>query len=349
MSDRPFARLAERLGLATVGYRAEGRALGTTVTLMDTRAPDRSASVSISCPLVRPLDLRVSIATGIAAARAKSVEHKLAGDAELDAWVTFKGEGEITRAVALLGEDLRAAMRAVDESAGLQLSDTLVTAFVPASASVEIQEHVLHQVVALRAAVHAATRFVPAAPLFRAALPAFQRHAVELGVEATTCPFGLYGVVEGCSVDVFRFLPMSKHDNVLLVHVGFRSALGGDWLLNSHLGRSLRARLKSVIGTLVDVGPRPGWLRFSTRFRAARGSLRDVHEALGEFDAIASLAKTERAFLNVSHERIITGVRVPDIEHPPDLAAIVRELVNAANRIHGAAPEPVKPVGAPYR
>lgn len=353
-SQRPFDELARRLGLTTVGYRAEGSAFGTTITLLDTRAADRTPSVAISCPLVRPMDLRLTIATGSAIPPAKTEERHALGDPARDAWIAVWGAGEVPRASALLDVDLTTAMRAFEGRAGLKIVDSILTAFVDASASADAQAEIATELVALRGIIHASTRLVPAAERFSKALPAFQRFASELGVEATTCPFGLFGVVDGCAVDAFRFLPGAKTDDIMLVHVGFPSPLRGgaeeDWLLNSHLGRSLRARLTTLAETLWAIGPKPGWFDFGVRFKVARGSVERVHGALGRLDSIAGLAKKDRAFVNVTPERIITGVRLRDMSSPPNLAVIVRDLVSAAREVHGAAPPAGdESGGAPYR
>lgn len=349
VSARAFQPLAARLGLEVVGYRAEGRAEDTTVTLMETRAADRTTTVSISIPHVRPLDLLLAISTGSAAPRARTEETLQTGDEELDAWVSVSGTGEADRARALLGDRVRVALRALDAATGVKLTDAHAVAHVSPTLAVDAQVEVLRRLIVLRDEVHASTRGVAAALSYRAALPAFQRHAAALGVESTTCPFGLFGSVDGCAVDVFRFIH-APSDRMLLVHVGFPTPLAGDFILNSHLGRSLRARAKGALGTLLAVGPTAGWFKFGTTFKVGSGSIRDIRAVTGSLMDVAKLADGTSGFLNVSGVRLVTGVRMGLEDANSDIVTSVRRLVRAATTLHHVANQDNKtPARTPYR
>lgn len=342
--ERSFAALSSRLGFASVGYRAEGAFEGTTVTLTDI---DRSRTLAMSCSLLRPMDLGLSLALGGCAPRAITDAHKRTGDHDLDGWITIWGRGEVERAARLLTPRLRSELRALTGALGVCVTDLLLEAHVAASTPVDTQERILRELLALRTVIDEATREVPVCIELRPAWPSFERFAVELGVEARSSAFGLRGIVDGCSVDVFRFLPAG---GALLIHVDFPTPLAGDVLLNSHLGQSLRPRIRSLFSTLVALGPQPGWFAFGSRFKATRGTLRDVGRSFGELSELARVARDERAFLNVSSERLVTGVRLHDPQAPPDLPQRIRKLVAAAKRIHGVAPRRVDGTAAgPYR
>jgi hypothetical protein len=343
-TERSFARLSSRLGFASVGYRAEGSFEDTTVTLKDV---DRSRTLAMSCALLRPMDLGLSLALGDCAPRAITEAHKRTGDPELDGWISIWGKGEVDRAARLLTPRLRTELRRLTGSLGVRVTDLLLEAHVAASTPVDEQERVLRELLALRAVIDEATREVPVCIELRPAWPSFERFAGELGVEARSSAFGLQGRVDGCIVDVFRFLPAG---GTLLIHVDFPTPLSGDVLLNSHLGRSLRPRIRSLFSTLLALGPQPGWFALGSRFKTTRGTLRDVKRSFGELSELAKVARDEHAFLNVSSERLITGVRVRDPHNPPDLTQRIRKLVAAAKRIHGVAPRRVDgTAGGPSR
>lgn len=348
-AERAFTKLADRLGLPAVGYRAEGPVDGVTVTLSEVRVAGRPL-LSIRAPLLRPLDLRLSIGLGLAAPRAVTAEHKETNDPELEGFAIW-GAGEVERARALLGEELRSALRNVARAGGAKLVDSLAEVLVE-DADTDRQERLMRLVIALRATIERAARGVPVVKELAPALPSFERFATELGVEATTCPLGLLGEVDGCAVDVFRFLPGSKDDApTFLIHVAFPTPLEGDVLLNSHLGEELWPRIRSTADVLWTLGPRPGWLAFGRRFKAARGTLGDVDRTFGGLRALARVADSgDGAFVNITSERIISGVKLRDLAHPPDIAGRVRALVAAGKDVHsGAKAAPSAPRRGPYR
>ena len=343
-TERSFARLSSRLGFASVGYRAEGTFEDTTVTLTDV---DRSRTLAMSCSLLRPMDLGLSLALGDCAPRAITEAHKRTGDPELDGWISIWGKGEVERAARLLTPRLRTELRALTGALGVSITDLLLGAHVAASTPVDEQERVLRELLALRAVIDEATREVPVCLELRPAWPSFERFAAELGVEARSTALGLQGSVDGCLVDVFRFLTVG---GALLIHVDCPTPLGGDVVLSSHLGWSLRPRIRSLFSTLLALGPQPGWFELGSRFKATRGTLRDVQRSFGELSELAKVARGERAFFNVTSDRLITGVRVRDPHNPPDLTQRIRKLVAAAKRIHGVAPRGAAgAAGGPYR
>ena len=343
-TERSFTNLARRLGFAAVGYRAEGTFDGATVTLRDI---DRSQGIAISCSLLRPMDLALTLATGAAAPKAVTELTKLTGNPDIDGWVSIVGRGEVERATKLLTPELCAAMRGLTGPIGVRITDLLLEVHVATSLPVDAQLAVVRELLALRTVVDEASRAVPVCRELEAMWPLFQRWAQELGVEARSSALGLEGSIDGCAVDVFRFLPVG---GALLVQVDFPTPLAGDVLLNSHVGPSVGARIRSLASTLLALGPEPGWFAFGSRFKASRGTLRDVRGVFGDLTELANVARDERSFLNVSAERLFTGIRLSERTAPPDLVQRIRKLVAAAKKIHGVAHRAdAAPPGGPYR
>lgn len=353
--ERGHAKLADHLRFTGLGNHAEGDVDGVAVSLRS-RITRGERRVGVRVAFDQAHDLLLTIGLGADDGPPKRVPIPT-GIADFDGWVVISGRGEVARAVALLGPEMRNRLRGLtsdartDRALRVTIDDFAVETFLSTSLSTAEQESLVHETIALRDAVARATRDVPVAAQFVPAAAAFEAFARELRVEVTTCPFGLRGTVDECSIDVFRFLPGGPKSDMMLIRVGFPTPLRADILLNSHLRRSFWARVRSVGAALFALGPRPGWFSFGKRFKVTRGDPSELVRALATRGALATLAGAETtSFLNVSRTHLVTGVRVGDPHAPPDLVSRIRSLASVARAVHAAASRDGTPKrGGPYR
>lgn len=213
----------------------------------------------------------------------------------------------------------------------------------------EILAH-LHALVALeRAAARAAAgQRIPLVDEAAEAAPALRAAVDELGLTFSTCPLGFFGDIEGYRIDAHRFT-MVRHRCILMIDLELPQHLPGKpWQLWSS-GRRFWGRFSSGLATFFGLRPRhpkTGDFALDRRFLLMSGDLEPARERLRQLRE-PLIAHADHHWLALSNHQLRLALRVPPTLTAGDVVTLVRDGVELARMLGGAAER--RALAGPYR